>query len=156
MDHRYLMSRWSLQVFYLWRHVLSTAPPFVLWWSNLEILFAPPPPQLSLHRKTELSSNSNRTRSVYSRKNPKKQSILWNAYGLDIRRAKPGFRLGILDLKRGRINRTTCYPVHPLTTLYFLTFEQFYASRKGATDLTIIYSSVEKIYIPLTSIGCLW
>jgi hypothetical protein len=35
------MSRLSLQVFYLWRHVLSTAPPFILWWSNLEILFVP-------------------------------------------------------------------------------------------------------------------
>jgi hypothetical protein len=38
--HRYLMSRLSLQVFYLWRPVLSTAPPFI-WWSNLEILFGP-------------------------------------------------------------------------------------------------------------------
>jgi hypothetical protein len=35
------MSRLSLQVFYLWRHVLSTLPPFILWWSNLEIIFAP-------------------------------------------------------------------------------------------------------------------
>jgi hypothetical protein len=39
--HRYLLSRLSLQVFYQWRHVLSTATPFILWWSNLEILFAP-------------------------------------------------------------------------------------------------------------------
>jgi hypothetical protein len=39
--HRYFMSRLGLQVFYLWRHVLSTAPPFILWWSNLEILFSP-------------------------------------------------------------------------------------------------------------------
>jgi hypothetical protein len=39
---RNLMSRLSLRVFYLlWRQVLSTAPPFILWWSNLEILFAP-------------------------------------------------------------------------------------------------------------------
>jgi hypothetical protein len=44
--HRYLMSRLSLQVFYLWRHVLLTAPPFILWWSNLVILFAP------LHRSS--------------------------------------------------------------------------------------------------------
>jgi hypothetical protein len=44
--HRYLMSRLSLQVFYLWRHVLSTPPLFILWWSNLEILFAP------LHRSS--------------------------------------------------------------------------------------------------------
>jgi hypothetical protein len=42
---RYLMSRLSLQVFYL-HHVLSTALPFILWCSNLEILFAP------LHRST--------------------------------------------------------------------------------------------------------
>jgi hypothetical protein len=36
------MSRLSLQVFYLWRHVLSTQrAPFILRWSNLEILFAP-------------------------------------------------------------------------------------------------------------------
>jgi hypothetical protein len=35
------MSRLSLQVLYLWRHVLLTAPPFILWWSNVEILFAP-------------------------------------------------------------------------------------------------------------------
>jgi hypothetical protein len=39
--HRYLMSRLSVQVFYLWRHVSLTAPPFILWWSNLEILFGP-------------------------------------------------------------------------------------------------------------------
>jgi hypothetical protein len=30
-----------------------------------------PPPQLSLHRRAALSGNSNGTRSVYSRKNPK-------------------------------------------------------------------------------------
>jgi hypothetical protein len=69
--HRYLMSRFSLQVFYLWRHVLLTAPPFILWWSNLEILFPPPPPQLSLRTRAALSSNSNGTRSVYNSKNPK-------------------------------------------------------------------------------------
>jgi hypothetical protein len=32
---------------------------------------SPPPPQFSLHRRAELSSNSNGTRSKYSRKNPK-------------------------------------------------------------------------------------
>jgi hypothetical protein len=31
----------------------------------------PPPPQLSLHTRAALSSNSNGTRSVYNRKNPK-------------------------------------------------------------------------------------
>jgi hypothetical protein len=45
-EHRYLMTRLSLQVVYLWRHVSSTAPPFILWWSNLEILFGP------LHRNS--------------------------------------------------------------------------------------------------------
>jgi hypothetical protein len=45
-DHRYLMTRLSLQVVYLWRHVSSTAPPFILWWSNWEILFGP------LHRSS--------------------------------------------------------------------------------------------------------
>jgi hypothetical protein len=44
--HRYLMSRLSLQVFFLWCHVLPPAPPFILWWSKLEILFAP------LHRSS--------------------------------------------------------------------------------------------------------
>jgi hypothetical protein len=61
-------------IHYRYRHVLSTSPPFMLWWSNLEILFAPqapPPPQLSLHRRAALLSNSNGTRSGYSRENPK-------------------------------------------------------------------------------------
>jgi hypothetical protein len=44
--HRYLMTRLSLQVVYLWRHVSSTAPPFILWWSDLDILFGP------LHRSS--------------------------------------------------------------------------------------------------------
>jgi hypothetical protein len=62
--HRYLMSRLSLQVLYLWRHVLSTAPPFILWWVNLKIQFAPL--HRLLHRRAALSSNSNGTLSVYS------------------------------------------------------------------------------------------
>jgi hypothetical protein len=45
-EHRYIMTRLSLQVVYLWRHVSSTAPPFILWWWNLEILLAP------LHRSS--------------------------------------------------------------------------------------------------------
>jgi hypothetical protein len=36
--HRYLIPRLSLKVVYLWRHVSSAAPPFILWWWNLEIL----------------------------------------------------------------------------------------------------------------------
>jgi hypothetical protein len=39
--HRYLIPRLSLKVVYLWRHVSSTAPPFILWWWNLETLFVP-------------------------------------------------------------------------------------------------------------------
>jgi hypothetical protein len=36
------MTRLSLQVVYLWCHVSSTAPPFILWWWTLEILFSAP------------------------------------------------------------------------------------------------------------------
>jgi hypothetical protein len=36
----------SLEVVYLWRHVSSTAPPLILWWSNLETLFG------TLHRSS--------------------------------------------------------------------------------------------------------
>jgi hypothetical protein len=38
---------------------------------KLRNTICPPPPQLSLHRRAALSSNSNGTRSVYSRNNPK-------------------------------------------------------------------------------------
>jgi hypothetical protein len=42
-----------------------------------------PPPQLSLHRRAALSCNSNGTRSVYSRKNPKSSiRILWYVYAV--------------------------------------------------------------------------
>jgi hypothetical protein len=45
------------------------------------ITICPPPTQLSLHRRAALSSNSNGTRSVYSRKNPKSSlPILWDVY----------------------------------------------------------------------------
>jgi hypothetical protein len=40
-NHRNVMTILSLQVVYLWRHVSSTAPPFILLWANLEILFGP-------------------------------------------------------------------------------------------------------------------
>jgi hypothetical protein len=43
-----------------------------------------PLPQLSLHRRAALSSNSNGTRSVYSIKNQKAvYIILWDVYGAD-------------------------------------------------------------------------
>jgi hypothetical protein len=68
------MSRLSLQVFYLWRHVSSTAPSFILQYSmvvKFRHTTCPPPPQLSLNTRAALSSNSNGTQSVYNRKNPK-------------------------------------------------------------------------------------
>jgi hypothetical protein len=70
------MSRLSLQVFYLWRHVLSTAPPFILWWSNLEILFGP------LHRSSPFMESCavNQFKWNTVQREPKKQSILWDVY----------------------------------------------------------------------------
>jgi hypothetical protein len=56
---RYLMSRLSLQVIYLWRHVLSSAPV-----GKFRNTICPPPSELSLHRRAALSSNSNGTRYV--------------------------------------------------------------------------------------------
>jgi hypothetical protein len=50
---------------------------------NFRNTICPPPLQLSLHRRAALSSNSNGTRSVYSRKNPKAVYIvicLWVQY----------------------------------------------------------------------------
>jgi hypothetical protein len=66
-NHRYLMTRLSLQVFYLWRHVSATAPPPILWWSKFRNTICPPPPQLSLHRRAALSSNSNGTQHIAER-----------------------------------------------------------------------------------------
>jgi hypothetical protein len=70
---RYLMTRLSLQVVYLWRHVSSTAPPFILWWWNLKILLGP------LHRSSpfigELRCQAIQMEhglTVYSRENPKR------------------------------------------------------------------------------------
>jgi hypothetical protein len=68
----------SLKVVYLWRHVSSTAPPFILWWSNLEILFGP------LHRRSPFIGESTVKQFkwntvLYSRENPKRSlHILWD------------------------------------------------------------------------------
>jgi hypothetical protein len=81
LAHRYLMSRLSLQVFYLWRHESSTAPPFIFWWSNLEILFAP------FHRSSHFIGEL-RCQAIQTENGPnmkertKKQSILWDVYVL--------------------------------------------------------------------------
>jgi hypothetical protein len=42
----------------------------------------PPPPQLSLHKRAALSRNSNGTRSVYSRENPKRSLYCEMSVGL--------------------------------------------------------------------------
>jgi hypothetical protein len=43
------MSRLRLQGFYLWRHVLSTASPFISGSWKFRKTMCPPPPQLLLH-----------------------------------------------------------------------------------------------------------
>jgi hypothetical protein len=64
---------WVDWVFYLWSHVLSTAPTFILWWWHLEILFAP------LHRSSPFIEGKqfkrNTVRILYSRKNPKSSPL---------------------------------------------------------------------------------
>jgi hypothetical protein len=42
-DQRYHMGKLPLHGLYLWRPVLSTGPPFILWWWKFEILFNPLP-----------------------------------------------------------------------------------------------------------------
>jgi hypothetical protein len=41
--YRYLMGRLLFHSFHLWRHLLSTAPPFILWWWKFDLLFDPLP-----------------------------------------------------------------------------------------------------------------
>jgi hypothetical protein len=62
------MSRLSLQVF---SSCLVDSAAIYIMVVKFRTTIGPPPPQLSLHRRAALSSNSNGTRSVYSRKNPK-------------------------------------------------------------------------------------
>jgi hypothetical protein len=81
LTHRYLITRLSLQVVYLWRHVSSTAPPFILWWWNLETLLGP------LHRSSPFKESwavklFKWNTVLYSRENPKrslycKMSVYW-------------------------------------------------------------------------------
>jgi hypothetical protein len=51
---------------------------------NFRNSICPRPPQLSLHRRAALSSISNGTRSVYSRKNPKSSLYCVYVYGVSI------------------------------------------------------------------------
>jgi hypothetical protein len=69
LPHRYLMGRLPLHGRYLWSHVLSTAPSFILWWWKFEILFdLTPLPQFFLPKRAALSTNSNGTQSAHNEK----------------------------------------------------------------------------------------
>jgi hypothetical protein len=70
-EHRYLMTRLSLQVIYMWRHVSSTAPPFILWWLNLEILFGPLLRSSTFTGVLRCQAILKWNTVLYSRKNPK-------------------------------------------------------------------------------------
>jgi hypothetical protein len=90
--HGYLMTRCSLQVVYLWRHVSSTAPPFILWWSNLELLFGP------LHHSSpfigELRCQAiQMEHGLILQREPKTQSILWDVCGQRTYAMQAHFRL---------------------------------------------------------------
>jgi hypothetical protein len=65
--HRYLMRRLlPLHGVYLWRHLLSTAPPFTyIMVVNIWNTFWPPPAQFFLPRKAALTTNSNGTQSAH-------------------------------------------------------------------------------------------
>jgi hypothetical protein len=61
----------------------------------------PPPPQLSLHRRAALSSNSNGKGAVYSRENPKsslycEMSMDWTYVCVQHRDTKVSFRISYL------------------------------------------------------------
>jgi hypothetical protein len=66
--HRYLMNRLSLQVLPVTSCIVDSAVIYIMV-AKFRNTICPPPPQLSLHRRAALPSNSNGTRSVYSRKN---------------------------------------------------------------------------------------
>jgi hypothetical protein len=66
-DHRYLMSRLSLQV----TSCIVDSTDIYIMVVKFRNTICPPPPQLSLHTRAALSSNSSGTRSVYNRKNPR-------------------------------------------------------------------------------------
>jgi hypothetical protein len=61
------------QVFYLWRHVRRIVDSAAIYIMVVKFrnTISPLPPQLSLHRRAALSSNSNGTWSVYSRRTQK-------------------------------------------------------------------------------------
>jgi hypothetical protein len=66
-NHRYLISRLRLPM----TSCIVDSTAIYIMVVKFRNSICPPPPQLSLHRRAALPSNSNGTRSVYSRKNPK-------------------------------------------------------------------------------------
>jgi hypothetical protein len=64
--HRYLMSRLSLRVFYTCddMYCRHSAAIYIIV-VKFKNTICPPPPQLALHRRAALSSNSNGTHSPY-------------------------------------------------------------------------------------------
>jgi hypothetical protein len=81
------MTRLSLKVVYLWHHVSSTAPPFILWWWHLEILPVFAPLHCSSPFIGELRCQAIKMEHalIYQR-GPKAQSILWDVCGCNPRR----------------------------------------------------------------------
>jgi hypothetical protein len=79
-NNRYLMSRLSLQV-PVTSCIVDSAAIYIMVF-KMRNTICPPPPQLSLHKIAALTSNSNGTRSVYNRKNPKSSlyRVLWDVY----------------------------------------------------------------------------
>jgi hypothetical protein len=76
-------------------YIVDSAAIYIIVVKFINNIF-PLPLQLSLHRRAALSSNPNGTRSVYSRKKPKKQSILWDVYGSYLRNIITGTKLSFI------------------------------------------------------------
>jgi hypothetical protein len=134
--HRYLMTRLSLQVFFLCRHVSSTAPPLILWWSNLEILVCPlhSRSHLSLRRRAALPSNSNGTRSVHNWENPK--SSLYCELSMADRRKK-------LLVCRHVIHKGMTFFIPPISTHPTVQYKD---QQKGKVSQYLCISIIQFIY----------
>jgi hypothetical protein len=79
-----LMTRLSLKAVYQWRHVWSTTPPFILWWWNLKILFAPLNRSSPFIRESCAVELFKWNTLLYSREDPKRS--LYCEMSLDMRR----------------------------------------------------------------------
>jgi hypothetical protein len=69
--YRYLMTRLLTSRLPVTSCIIDSAAIYIMV-VKFRNTICPPPLQLSLHRRAALSSNSNGTRSVYSRENPKR------------------------------------------------------------------------------------